>query len=354
VSEPNLEFQKIDLRAASDHEYRCLGVFKNIMDKEYYPDDPPMLLEEQIQDWKNIPDMVEIQSYVGWNSTGTAVVAFGAINVNHTGDNEHLAYFRIEILPEYRCQGLGRQILRMLLPFAKEHNRSLLMNWTNDRIAAAAIFLERIGARRGQEGRVNQLKVSELDRTLIECWSKQSGHLVNEFEMGLWQGAFPEEHIVEIAAQMQELVNDQPRDDLEMEDWKVTPEILRQIQRNILATGDQIWTLYILDRADQKLVGWTEVYWNANRPMILNQGFTAVDPTYRNQGLGRWLKAAMMKKILEERPQVKFIRTRNANSNAPMLKINNEMGFKPYNALTAWQVNTEQVENYLNQRKSDA
>jgi hypothetical protein len=55
----------------------------------------------------------------------------------------------------------------------------------------------------------------------------------------------------------------------------------------------------------------------------------------------------MMQKILKERPEVEFIRTRNANSNAPMLKINVEMGFKPYIANTVWQIETEKVENYL-------
>ena len=84
--------------------------------------------------------------------------------------------------------------------------------------------------------------------------------------------------------------------------------------------------------------------------MILNQGFTGVYPEYRSQGLGRWLKAEMMHKLLSERPEVKFIRTTNANSNAPMLKINAEMGFKPYMANIIWQVETELVEKYIAER----
>ena len=94
-------------------------------------------------------------------------------------------------------------------------------------------------------------------------------------------------------------------------------------------------------------MGLTEVIWSLNRPHILNQGFTAVYPDYRNKGLGRWLKAEMITKILNERPEVQFIRTGNANSNAPMLKINNEMGFQAYYASTIWQIDTAQVEKYL-------
>lgn len=350
MSETSIEFQKIDLRSASDHEYESLHAFKSVLDSEAFPDDPVMPLDERIQDWKNIPDLIEAHSYIGWNSTRSQVIAFGAVYTKHTGDNEHAANFRVEVLPEFRCQGLGREVLNTLLPTIKEQNRSLLIAWANDRVPAAAIFLERLGARPGLAGKVNQLKVAEFARGLMDHWLQQSENLSSEFELGLWEGGFPEERIVETATLIEKLANDQPRDDLEIEDEKFTPDFLRQIQKNLIAAGEQLWAMYIMDRANQKLIGLTEVAWHPNRPMILNQGFTAVDSAYRNKGLGRWLKATMMKKILEERPQVKFIRTRNANSNAPMLKINNEMGFQPYNAITAWQVKTEQVEEYLSKR----
>ncbi len=70
-------------------------------------------------------------------------------------------------------------------------------------------------------------------------------------------------------------------------------------------------------------------------------------PDYRKRGLSRWLKAAMLTKILRELPEARVIRTGNANSNVPMLKINNELGFKPFISRPAWQVETETVEKYL-------
>ena len=64
---------------------------------------------------------------------------------------------------------------------------------------------------------------------------------------------------------------------------------------------------------------------------------------FRKRGLGRWLKDAMQDKILAERPQAKYVRAGNADMNAPMLKINTELGFTLYDALCFWQVETEQV-----------
>jgi GNAT superfamily N-acetyltransferase len=87
--------------------------------------------------------------------------------------------------------------------------------------------------------------------------------------------------------------------------------------------------------------------WNPTKPELVNQGDTAVAPPYRNHGLGRWLKATMIEKILNERPQIKHIRTGNADSNAPMLKINHELGFKLYKSWNVWQVELSKVKEYL-------
>ena len=99
----------------------------------------------------------------------------------------------------------------------------------------------------------------------------------------------------------------------------------------------------------EKFAGYTEVVWNPNRPEIISQGMTGVFPDYRNKGLGRWLKAVMLDRILTRRPQAKFVRTENADMNAPMMKINTELGFKPYIAESIWQVETEVVSKYLAQ-----
>jgi hypothetical protein len=64
-------------------------------------------------------------------------------------------------------------------------------------------------------------------------------------------------------------------------------------------------------------------------------------------GLGSWLKAAMIDKVLRERPQVTLIRTGNAQSNAPMLAINFELGFKPRASEYNWQISRDKVKAYL-------
>jgi hypothetical protein len=77
------------------------------------------------------------------------------------------------------------------------------------------------------------------------------------------------------------------------------------------------------------------------------QGNTGVRPEHRGHALGKWLKATMLQRIFDERPQAEEIRTGNADSNDAMLGINRALGFKPHRAHTTWQVTTAQVRKYL-------
>lgn len=342
-----VKFQAIDFFHATEKEYAGLGAFKNLLNREYRPDDPPIPLEEQIQGWKNIPDFIEMEAYIAWDPSGSEVIAYCDCMIFHTGDNEHSADLRVEVLPLYRNQGIGRQALHRLLPFIKKHNRTLLISFASDLIRENEIWFEHLHGRRGLRMHVNQLRMSEFDKTLVETWMAEKENNHPEFDVCFLSGPYPDRMIDQIAALFQKVGNDSPKDELQLEDFTFTPEILRQEEKNLFSQGYLRWTMYLIDRSNGNLAGLTEVFWNPNRPMILNQAFTGIYPAYRNKGLGRWLKAEMMTKILLERPEVEFIRTNNANSNGPMLKINTEMGFKPYISNTIWQVETAEVETYL-------
>jgi RimJ/RimL family protein N-acetyltransferase len=242
---------------------------------------------------------------------------------------------------------MARTMLPHITDLARREQRHLLMNECNDRVPAAAAFLARLGGSPGLEEPVNELRLHDLDHSLIARWLAVEAALSAEFELGLWDQPYPEERLQDIVGLLQEVANDQPRDSLQMEDTNFTPDLIRQWDDEQRAGGDQRWTLYLTRRLDKALVAVSEVYWNPNRPHILWQGFTGVMPADRGRGLGRWLKARMLMKVLHERPQVQLIRAGNATSNVPMLKINRTLGFKQVVAWSTWQVELESVERYL-------
>ncbi len=320
-----------------------LNAIWNLQRLETLPDDPPVPLEENLQGWRNIPEFVVVEEFLYWNEEHTAAAAVCEIEYYTTEENRHMAFFDIYVPPENRRRGMGKRMLARLTSIAVAQARSLMITRTSERIPAGQIFVERLGASRGMDMRTSQLRLHELDREWVKRWRNSP---TTGFSMGLWLGAYPEDQLEAICT-LNELGNDAPHGELTIDDQHLTPENLRSIEQFQQARGIQRWTLYLTEEATGRYAGFTEVMWNPNRPMILEQGFTGVDPAFRGRGLGRWLKAAMIEKVLAERPEVVFVRTGNANQNAPMLKINTEMGFKPYQAQTLWQIETQKVVDYL-------
>ncbi|MDF1539544.1 MAG: hypothetical protein P1Q69_11650, partial [Candidatus Thorarchaeota archaeon] len=75
-----------------------------------------------------------------------------------------------------------------------------------------------------------------------------------------------------------------------------------------------------------------------------------VPEKYRGSKKGKWLKAAMLLKIKQDYPDVQTISTVTATSNAPMLSINERLGFKVHREIYTVQFETEQITKYLEGR----
>jgi GNAT superfamily N-acetyltransferase len=337
------DIRPVDLRSSSDETYAALTQFFNLMRREWQPDDPPMPLEERTAGWRSIPAREEIRSWAVWD--GPQIIAYADVGFDreeHT--NDHLVGFEVSVHPDHRRQGIARALLHHVVRVPEQQGRRLMIAWTSARIPAGEAFMERLGASKGLVMRENQLLMDELDHQLMARWIANAPS--DEFELGFWDGAYPEEDLPAICRLM-DVMNSAPRDDLEVNDHQSTPEEMRDWEKSMQATGTVRWTAYVRERATGKFAGFTATGWHANRPENLGQWGTGVNPEFRGKGLGRWLKAAMLERVVRERPSVRRVRTGNAYSNQWMLAINDEMGFKPYSANTTWQVETARVLEYL-------
>ncbi len=340
-----MEIEEFDIRNANEREYRVLNEFSNRIRGEIVPDDPPIPLDEAISAGRNRPAFMSAHRWVVWHGGGE-IVACGDASFWLAEENKHLLQFDLGVLPEYRRQGLARQLLAKIAGLAQREQRRLMITRTIDRVPAGAAFMERIGASKGVAGHLNQLKIAELNRDLIRTWQARAVERASDFELGLWENEFPEADLPAFA-HLVDVMNTAPRDNLQVEDFHLTPQQLRELERSYIERGTEVWVMYVREKATGRLAGYTMVLWHPNRPHILVQDDTGVLPEFRNRGLGRWLKAAMLDKVLRERPQVQFVRTGNADSNAAMLNINYELGFKPFISDIMWQVELEKVVAYL-------
>ncbi|MDX2006962.1 MAG: GNAT family N-acetyltransferase [Meiothermus sp.] len=334
---------QVNIRAASEAEYRAIYDLVREANQEFEPDEPPHSFEEVLSEWHNVPPMHRPHRWLAWDGNRVAAQLQSGYN-GESQDNLHLLDFFAYVRPEYRGRGLARMLLPHLLELSRQTGRHTLHSWSEEHIPSGEAFLTRLGAHKALVGHENQLLLSELNHDLMKNWLANAPR--DGFELGFWDGALPEAEL-ETICELLEVMNTAPKGDLEIEDRRITPAMLRQWERATEARGNKTWTAYVRERDSGRFAGYTEIYWSPRRPHLLYQQGTGVFPEFRGHGLGRWLKAAMLERILSELPEAKKIKTGNADSNAPMLKINYELGFRPHRANASWQLKAEGLEAYL-------
>ena len=101
----------LDIKNADLQTFERLHTLFMRIEAERNPDDPPLSLELLKQRWRNEPDFVKLQAWAVEQSAEQPFVAFAWAAYLETEENRHLMQAMSNVLPEYRRQGLGRQLL---------------------------------------------------------------------------------------------------------------------------------------------------------------------------------------------------------------------------------------------------
>jgi len=141
-------------------------------------------------------------------------------------------------------------------------------------------------------------------------------------------------------------VQSEPHDDLHVADVVLGADHVVELDRALVKSGRQRWTIFVRG-VDGRCVGGTEVTFEPWDATFARQQNTAIDESHRGLGLAKWVKAAMLDRLRRERSEVERVRTSNAFSNAPMLAINDRLGFKIVEARTEWQGQTADLRRVL-------
>ena len=149
--------------------------------------------------------------------------------------------------------------------------------------------------------------------------------------------SLPLRHDDGTAPDIQEIMNTAPMEEFVRDDEKISVEMWRDIEKMLGARDDVLTHCIAVHEPTGDYVGFTSFCYQNLYPPQAWVWNTGVDPTHRDKGLGRWIKAEMMLKVLDSLPGVERLDTFNAGSNEPMLNINVAMGFKPMLVVVNWQ-----------------
>ncbi|MDQ3104912.1 MAG: GNAT family N-acetyltransferase, partial [Actinomycetota bacterium] len=133
----------------------------------------------------------------------------------------------------------------------------------------------------------------------------------------------------ELVADLLELhlaMNDEPLDDLQLDDAVWPEERFRAFEQAMTARGCRLHRLLARRRSDGVLGGHTVVVVEDDRPWVGFQEDTAVIAGHRGHKLGLRLKIAMLHALADREPQLRHIDTWNAESNTYMIAVNDAIG----------------------------
>lgn len=120
-----------------------------------------------------------------------------------------------------------------------------------------------------------------------------------------------------------------------------TPDRVRETAEQVAKRGDELYTVAALHGT--VLTGFTEIVVPGDDPARAFQYDTAVVPEHRGRRLGLWMKAAMLRWLAEERPEIMEIETDNADDNEHMLAVNEALGFRPLREYREYQAVTSDL-----------
>lgn len=338
-----LSIDDLDPQSGSDEDLAALHELFAISELEDYPDDPPTPLAEAVGNWRNRSSFRKVRI---WRARdGDRVVGLGELSLKYIEQNRHHAYVWVAIRPEWRRKGLAKRLLRPVVAAASEDGRTLLETWASLDGPGDACLTE-LGAKRAIIDRHSRLLIKDVDAEMLRSWVARAPERAADYSLVEWEGRCPED-LVEAFAELRGVMNTAPREELEEEDEILTPERLRETESTWEAQQWSWWIIAARHDPTGELAGYTELQFSHHRKDRIWQGDTGVVPAHRERGLGRWLKAAMLLRLMERRPEVEKVDTWNAGSNAPMLAINHALGFKLIKELAAWQIGLEELSGRL-------
>jgi GNAT superfamily N-acetyltransferase len=251
-------------------------------------------------------------------------------------ENEQLVVVDLAVVPTHRRRGVGSALLHAIRDQARDEGRSVLLGETFSPYGAEVGSGAAFASKRGfvaQYAALHQVLAYPVGDLAARAAAVAEHH--RDYELISWPGGCPEEYLTEYCGLLSLVDEEVPLDDLEMQPKRWTPERLRAAEEHRRTQG-HFGSTTVAVAADGSLAGYTELTGSPQQPGRLNQRDTLVRPEHRGHRLGLALKLANLQALQSGFRDPATIHTWNAESNAPMIAVNDHLGFRPIEHQHVW------------------
>ncbi|MGI9667191.1 MAG: GNAT family N-acetyltransferase [Acidimicrobiia bacterium] len=268
------------------------------------------------------------------------------------GSNEHLQWLQLFVRPDARRNGHGKSLLMTAVETAEGSGRTVITSDAVNTVPASALFAASSGADEGMREHINVVAVADVDVAMLARWRVQGPSRAPGYEVLQWDDDYERRYDNQVAGLLVMADEDMPFEDLDLEPQTETGTTLRERLDRQAGLYSRITSVARHIETDT-LVGFSELLRVSDSEPLLNTTLTMVHRNHRGHALGKWLKADSILRGLARFPDTTHIQTENAQSNAPMLGINDAIGFVPELELVAYQATTAHLRDYLERNVQD-
>jgi GNAT superfamily N-acetyltransferase len=331
-----MEIREIDVH--DDRELRPF--YETLRDAEDYerPGMPTWSQNECAVMFRRPVPSQQLTAYCAFESGAVVGAGFKQLTLQ---DNTDKAYVHVAVAPANRGRGIGSALARFLRSSATEDGRTTLLAEANISFEhredhAYRRFAERHGYSLAnvEVQRVLSIPVAEDD---LAAWEADSAPHHTAYELHTFVGALPKELLESSCELLNQLVVDAPTGDMDFEAESMTPQEMRLREDRFRDQGRITFTTVALDRTG-RVVAHTLLVVPAEDPGNVYQFVTMVDRRHRGHRLGLAVKARNLRRLQTAHPDRSRVITCNAETNGPMVDINERMGFRPVELLAEFQL----------------
>ncbi|MCL8252792.1 GNAT family N-acetyltransferase [Aeromicrobium fastidiosum] len=259
---------------------------------------------------------------VGRDGAGVPVAAGWA--VMPLKDNTQFAFVEVFVPPEHRRRGHGTAVLEHLLATARAHDRTTAFS-----MPAWGVDAEGDAGRWFAEARGFRLDVLDAVRELALPATPPPLVVADGYTLETWRGRCPDRWVDEYAELRRILTSEAPSGEAGLEDEHWDAERVRTDEADLERVG-RVMQVVVARAPDGHLAGHTQLAFPQEDEVY--QWDTLVRPGHRGHGLGLALKVRAMQASADLLAGRRRVTTENAASNAPMIAVNERLGFRQ----TAW------------------
>ncbi len=275
--------------------------------------------------------------WVGWvddPESGPRAVTTGWMS-GSTVDNTDLADVLVCCTPAERGHGHAAQMLTHVEEQARARGRDRVLSevvWPYDGGADGAGSTDLAWA--GRQG--YELGLVDVQRRLpvpvpsdrLDALAAEAARHHEGYELRSFAGPVPDDLVEGWAALSASLMTEAPMGEIHREAETADVAAIRA-EEALLERQGRVRLGTAVRSPDGELVAYTDLVLTTHESERAYQWGTLVRPDHRGHRLGLAVKVANVRALQDTQPQITTVVTYNADVNAPMVAVNERLGFKP-------------------------